>query len=82
MIPPKCMGAAARSQRVHVATWYISGPQGRYVRTPLGPKYIPYANMDPLGKGSVWHLRKLRRRQWLTVCEFQVELVVGNPAFF
>ena len=37
------------SQRVHVAIWYILGPLSRYVGTPLGPKYIPYSYMDPLG---------------------------------
>ena len=37
------------SQRVHVGIWDILGPYSRYMGTPLGPKYIPYAYMDPLG---------------------------------
>ena len=41
------------SQRVHVAIWYILSPSSRYMGTPLGPKYIPYSYMDPLGFGSV-----------------------------
>ena len=27
----------------------ILGPESRYMGTPLGPKYIPYTYMDPLG---------------------------------
>ena len=38
------------TQRVHVGLWYILGLQSRYMGTPLGPKYIPYTYMDPLGK--------------------------------
>ena len=37
------------SQRAHVGLWDILGPQSRYMGTPLGPKYIPYTYMDPLG---------------------------------
>ena len=37
------------SQRVHVVIWYILGLSSRYMGTPLGPKYIPYTYMDPLG---------------------------------
>ena len=37
------------SQRVHVAIWYIPGPESRYMGNPLGSKYIPYTYMDPLG---------------------------------
>ena len=40
------------TQRVHVGIWDILGPYSRYMGTPLGPKYIPYSYMDPLGKGS------------------------------
>ena len=41
------------TQRVHVGTWDILGPESRYMGTPLGPKYIPYTYMDPLGKFQV-----------------------------
>ena len=33
----------------HVAIWDILGPQSRYMGSPLGPKFIPYTYMDPLG---------------------------------
>ena len=39
----------SHSQRVHVGIWDILRPQSRYMGTPLGPKYIPYTYMDPLG---------------------------------
>ena len=32
---------------------YILGLQGRYMGTPLGPKYIPFSFMDPLGLLSI-----------------------------
>ena len=35
--------AQSASQRIHVAIWYM------LVETPLGPRYIPYTYMDPLG---------------------------------
>ena len=45
----------------HVGKWDILGPYSKYMGTPLGPKYIPYTYMDPLGLNpgrhaySVWH---------------------------
>ena len=42
--------AFATSQRVHVGIWDIlGGPYSRYMGTPLGPRYIPYTYMNPLG---------------------------------
>ena len=37
------------TQRVHVGIWYMLAPSSRYTGTPLGPQYIPYTYMDPLG---------------------------------
>ena len=34
---------------VHVGIWDILRAKSRYMGTPLGPKYIPYTYMDPLG---------------------------------
>ena len=33
------------------------GPSSRYMGTPLGPKYIPYTYMDPLGSFGVHVLK-------------------------
>ena len=42
------------AQRFHVVIWYILGPESRYMGTPLGPKYVPYPYLDPLGgKGPI-----------------------------
>ena len=38
------------TQRVHVAIWYILGPQSRYTGNSLGPKYIQSSYMDPSDK--------------------------------
>ena len=37
------------SRRVHVAIWYIPGAQKSSHKLTLGPKYILYKYMDPLG---------------------------------
>ena len=44
---PQC-----QTQRVHVGIWYILKAQrGSHIPT-LGPKYLPYSYMDPLGKST------------------------------
>ena len=40
-------------QRLHVAIWYILRAQRCSHITTLGPKYIPYSYMEPLGYSSV-----------------------------
>ena len=39
----------ANAQRLHVALWYILRAQNGSLMTTLGPKYIPYNYMEPLG---------------------------------
>ena len=38
------------AQRFHVVIRYMLGPESRYMGTPLGPKYVPYPYLDPLGR--------------------------------
>ena len=38
------------TQRLHVALWYILRAQNGSHITTLGPKYIPYNYMEPLGR--------------------------------
>ena len=37
------------AQRLHVGIWYILRAQNGSHITTLGPKYIPYNYMEPLG---------------------------------
>ena len=37
------------TQRLHVVIWYILGPYSSHMGTSLGPKYVPYSYMEPLG---------------------------------
>ena len=41
--------AAFISHGLHVDIGYILGPQSNYMATPLGPRYILYRYMEPLG---------------------------------
>ena len=50
--------ALSQTQNVHIALWYILGPESRYMGTPLGPGYTPYTYMEPVGKDpklSIWY---------------------------
>ena len=44
-----CLSLPLSPKGVHVVIWYILGLSGRYMGTLLGPQYIPYTYMDPLG---------------------------------
>ena len=38
-----------QSQWVHVAVWYMSGPERNSYVLTFGPMYVPYRYLDPLG---------------------------------
>ena len=46
---PKLRRVCVGTQRFHVAIWYILRAQRCSHITTLGPKYIPYSYMEPLG---------------------------------
>ena len=38
-----------QSQWVHVAVWYLSGPSSTFYVLTVGPMYVLYRYVDPLG---------------------------------